>query len=49
MRRPATRSFIALTLRSLLFTIDGTRALMALAGVVVVPVALNLLGIPDTS
>jgi membrane protein len=44
------RSFIALTLRSLLFTFAGiVLALMALAGVVVAPVALKLLGIPGTS
>src|SRR5262249_26673135 len=44
------RSFIKLTLHSLLFTIAGiVIALMALAGVVAAPVALNILGIPDTS
>jgi membrane protein len=44
------RSFIALTLQSLLFTVCGiVLALTALAGVIVAPLALNLLGIPDTS
>ena len=44
------RSFVGLTLQSLLFTL-GAIALMlvALAGIVVVPVVLKLLGIPDAS
>jgi membrane protein len=44
------RSFVRLTLQSLLFTL-GTIALMlvALAGIVVVPVVLKRLGIPDES
>jgi membrane protein len=44
------RSFVRLTLQSLLFTL-GAIALMlvALAGIVVVPVVLKLLGIPDES
>jgi membrane protein len=44
------RSFVGLTLRSLAFTL-GTIALvlLALAGIVVVPVALKLLGIADGS
>ena len=44
------RSFVGLTLQSLLFTL-GAIALMlvALAGIVVVPVVLKLLGIPEAS
>jgi membrane protein len=44
------RSFVRLTLQSLLFTL-GAIALMlvALAGIVVVPVVLKLLGIPEAS
>jgi membrane protein len=44
------RGFITLTLQSLLFTIGGiVLALTALAAVIVAPITLNLLGIPDTS
>ena len=44
------RSFIGLTLRSLLFTIGGIAlVLLAMAGIVVVPVALKLLGVPQQS
>jgi membrane protein len=44
------RSFVVLTLRSLLFTLGGiVLAVTALAAVIIAPVALNLLGIPDTS
>ena len=44
------RSFIALTLRALAFTVAGiVLALLALAGIVAVPLGLKLLGIPDQS
>ena len=44
------RSFIGLTLRSLLFTVGGIAlVLLAMAGIVVVPVALKLLGISQQS
>ena len=44
------RSFIGLTLRSLAFTIGAVvLVLVAVAGIIVVPVALKLLGIPDGS
>jgi membrane protein len=44
------RSFIGLTLRSLAFTLGAILlVLVALAGIVVVPLALRLLGIPDGS
>ena len=44
------RSFIGLTIRSLAFTLGAIAlVLAAFAGIVVVPVALKLLGIPDGS
>lgn len=44
------RSFVAFTLQALAFTAGGIMlALLALAGIVAVPVALNLLGIPGQS
>jgi membrane protein len=44
------RSFIGLTLRSLLVTVGGIAlALLAMAGIVAVPIALKLLGIPQQS
>jgi membrane protein len=44
------RSFIGLTLRSLLFTLGGIAlVLLAMVGIVFVPVALKLLGIPPQS
>ena len=44
------RSFLQLTIRSLIFTIGGvTLVLLALAGIIAVPVILKLLGVPDWS
>jgi membrane protein len=44
------RSFVRLTLHSLLFTLGAIALLLvALAGIVVVPVVLKLLGVPDES
>jgi len=44
------RSFVVLTLRSLAFTAGSVAlALLAMAGIVVVPVALRLLGVPSGS
>jgi membrane protein len=44
------RSFIGLTLQSLAFTLGAVAlVLMAIAGIVVVPVAIKLLGIPEGS
>jgi membrane protein len=44
------RSFIQLTLRSLAFTLGGIAlVLLAIGGIVVVPVALKVLGFPDGS
>lgn len=44
------RSFFQLTLRSLVFTLGSiVLVLVALAGIVVIPVALKLLGIPEDS
>lgn len=49
-RQKETRSYIRLTLRSLLFTLIAIAlVLIALTSIVVVPVALNLLGIPARS
>ena len=49
-KEPEKRSFIALTLRALAFTVAGiVLVLLALAGIVAVPVGLKLLGIPDQS
>jgi len=44
------RSFLQLTIRSLIFTIGAvTLVLLALAGIIAVPVILKLLGVPDWS
>jgi membrane protein len=49
-KEPEKRSFIGLTLRSLAFTMGAIGlVLLALAGIVAVPLALKLLGIPEWS
>jgi membrane protein len=49
-KEPEKRSFVGLTLCSLLFTLGGiVLVLLAMAGIILVPVALKLLGIPQQS